>query len=280
MKQQAILNDKETPMTYPFPPGAAGAAPVAMPPSSMQPSPVPTGFQMPGQAASGAIAPFMDPATGQMNVARLAAAYEDLLRRLHGMIALPGPDADDATRVGFRRAIGVPDTPDAYRITVNHPRLAIDPDVNRRLHEAAFTPAQAQLVYDLAVERVMPVIEAMDAGQRAETDLSALMQQFGGEDRWTEMSRQLSAWGKAHLPQDVYIALASTREGVMALYRMMAEGEPDLIPGADSSGTGSGAPGEADLKSLMRDPRYWKQRDPAVVRRVAEGFRRLYPTGG
>jgi len=266
-------------MTYPFPPGAAGAAPVAMPPSPV-PTFLPVPHQMPGNAASGAVAPFMDPATGQINVARLVAAYEDLLRRLHGMIALPGPDSDDATRVGFRRAIGVPDTPDAYRITVNHPRLAIDPDVNRRLHEAAFTPAQAQLVYDLAVERVMPVIESMDASQRAETDLSALMQQFGGEDRWTEISRQLSAWGKAHLPQDVYIALASTREGVMALYRMMAEGEPGLVPGTEAGGAGGGAPGVDDLKALMRDPRYWKQRDPAVVRRVAEGFRRLYPTGG
>ncbi|MQX35479.1 hypothetical protein GHC57_02990 [Roseospira navarrensis] len=230
--------------------------------------------------AASPVARFVDPATGALDVAGLIAAYEDLSRRVSGMVPLPDRDADDETRVRFRRAIGVPDSPDAYRITVNHPRLAVDPEVNQRLHEAAFTPAQAQLVYDLAVERVMPVIEAMDASQRAESDLAELVRHFGGEERWAEISRQLSAWGKAHLPDDIYRALASTREGVLALFRMMAEGEPGLVPGAEAGGAGGGAPGEEDVKALMRDPRYWKHRDPAVVRRVAEGFRRLYPTGG
>jgi hypothetical protein len=258
-------------MTLPFPPGAAGAAPVALP-ASLPAAPV----TAPSDSAPAGR--FIDPATGRIDVAALLAAYEDLARRTAGMVPIPGRDADDEARIRFRRAIGVPDNPEAYRIAVNHPRLAVDPEVNRRLHEAAFTPAQAQLVYDLAVERVMPVIEAMDASQRAETDLAALVQHFGGEDRWAEISRQLAAWGKAHLPEDVYVALASTREGVLALYRMMGEGEPALAGGGAGMPAG-GAPGEEDLKALMRDPRYWKQRDPAVVRRVAEGFRRLYPGG-
>jgi len=31
------------------------------------------------------------------------------------------------------------------------------------------------------------------------------------------------------------------------------------------------------LSRLMRDPRYWRDRDPAIVQQVTEGFRRLYP---
>ncbi|WP_299440059.1 hypothetical protein [uncultured Rhodospira sp.] len=258
-------------MDFPFPPGAAGAARSAMPARPAAPAPA-------GPPNAGAADRFVDPATGQVNVPALLAAYEDLARRLATMIAIPGPDADDQTMVRFRRALGIPDTPDAYRITVRHPRLAVDPEVNRRLHAAGFTPSQAQLVYDLAVERVMPVIEAMGAGHRAENDLAALVEHFGGEERWAEISRQLSAWGKANLPRDVYLALASTREGVMALFRMMGDGEPGLAAGG--AAPAGGAPGEEDLKALMRDPRYWKHRDPTVVRRVAEGFRRLYPTGG
>ncbi|KAA5605521.1 hypothetical protein F1188_11225 [Roseospira marina] len=225
------------------------------------------------------LAPFLDPQTGQIDVAALLDAYEALARNAETLVPVPGRDTDDQTRLRFRRAIGVPDTPDGYTITVNHPRLAVCPEVNRRLHDAAFTPAQAQLVYDLAVERVMPVIEAMGQDQRAETDLATLVEHFGGEDRWAEISRQLSAWGKAHLPRDVYMALASTREGVLALSRMMAEGEPGLVPSAGAGGAGGGGTDETDLKALMRDPRYWKHRDPTVVRRVAEGFRRLYPGG-
>jgi hypothetical protein len=34
---------------------------------------------------------------------------------------------------------------------------------------------------------------------------------------------------------------------------------------------------EEQLVALMRDPRYWKKRDPEILAKVTEGFRRLYP---
>ena len=40
------------------------------------------------------------------------------------------------------------------------------------------------------------------------------------------------------------------------------------------------APTEAGLKQLMRDPRYWKHQDPAIVEQVRDGFRRLYHEKG
>lgn len=30
------------------------------------------------------------------------------------------------------------------------------------------------------------------------------------------------------------------------------------------------------LCNLMKDPRYWKHQDPKIVKRVGEGFKRLY----
>ena len=33
---------------------------------------------------------------------------------------------------------------------------------------------------------------------------------------------------------------------------------------------------EQELLNLMKDPRYWKQQDPEMVKRVEEGFKRLY----
>ncbi len=261
-------------MDFPFPPGAAG--PLGPMAATRGPDP---SSGMPSSGTPAALAPFLNPVTGRIDVAALSAAYLDMLDRLDGAVVVPGPDDDEAAHIRFRQALGIPDRPDDYPVRVDHPRLGIDPDVNARLHAAGFTPAQAQLVYDLAVERVMPVLEQMGESQRVETDLAKLVEHFGGEDRWGEISRQLAAWGKAHLPEDVYAALASTREGVLALWRMMADGEPDLVTPNGGGGGGNGAPGEDDLKALMRDPRYWKHRDPAVVRRVAEGFRRLYPGG-
>lgn len=32
---------------------------------------------------------------------------------------------------------------------------------------------------------------------------------------------------------------------------------------------------EAELRKMMRDPRYWRAREPDFVRRVTEGFRKL-----
>jgi len=31
-----------------------------------------------------------------------------------------------------------------------------------------------------------------------------------------------------------------------------------------------------ELKSMMRDPKYWKEKDPAFVAKVTEGFKKMY----
>lgn len=36
---------------------------------------------------------------------------------------------------------------------------------------------------------------------------------------------------------------------------------------------------EEELRAMMRDPRYWRDRDPQVLNAVSEGFRKLYPEG-
>ena len=33
---------------------------------------------------------------------------------------------------------------------------------------------------------------------------------------------------------------------------------------------------ERDLRRTMQDPKYWKHQDPEIVKRVEEGFKRLY----
>lgn len=39
------------------------------------------------------------------------------------------------------------------------------------------------------------------------------------------------------------------------------------------------AAAEEELRQMMRDPRYWRDRDPQVLDAVSEGFKRLYPEG-
>ena len=34
---------------------------------------------------------------------------------------------------------------------------------------------------------------------------------------------------------------------------------------------------EESLRKMMRDPRYWRERDPEIIQKVTKGFSRLYP---
>jgi hypothetical protein len=231
---------------------------------------------------------FRDPKTGAVRVDALLKSYLELERRLS---AAPSPDGsqdgppvapafDPATLdpVQLRRALGAPDAPEGYCITCDHGLFQPDPEINGRLFEAGYTPNQAQLLYDLAAERMMPLIQHLAAEFQAEREMERLVARFGGEEKWREVSRQLLTWAGKNLPPAAVEGLSTTYEGVMALHAMMSGGEPSALTMAP--GRAAATDGEAELRALMRDPRYWRERDPAVIARVTDGFQRLYPSRG
>lgn len=218
-------------------------------------------------------AKFWDPELSDVRLEALAKAYVALENRLHALTSGGGKGDPKLDKV--RAAMGVPGSPDAYRLTVNPVLGGPDGEVNRRLHQAGFTEAQAQVVYDLAAERLLPAAEAMAADFEADRQLARLVEHFGGEEAWNEVSRQLLTWGQANLPPGVLNALSGTFEGVLALKGMMEKGgEPGL---KGSGGPRAATAREDELKAMMRDPRYWRDRDPALIDKVAQGFKRLYP---
>jgi hypothetical protein len=46
---------------------------------------------------------------------------------------------------------------------------------------------------------------------------------------------------------------------------------------AFNAGAASPLKSEAELKALMADPRYWRERDPRLVAEIEDGWKRLYP---
>jgi hypothetical protein len=214
---------------------------------------------------------FRDPATGALRVEALLKSYLELERAMSRRMAAPAEDAPEEDRLRWRRAIGVPETPQDYAIAPPHDLCGPDDEVNRRLHEAGFTCRQAQLVYDLAAERLLPLIGEAAAEFEAGKQREKLHAEFGGEDRYRRLAPQIAAWGRANLSEPVFGALATTAEGVVAMYRMMGAKEPPLSRDAAAEA----APDEAELRRMMRDPRYWRSREPDFVKRVTEGFRRL-----
>ncbi|CAA7613107.1 conserved hypothetical protein [Candidatus Terasakiella magnetica] len=198
---------------------------------------------------------FWDGAKRTIRTDALLKAYLDLERRSSAR-ARPAP----------------PESADHYQIGHTHPALASCAEVNRRLFEAGFSQEQAQLVYDLAHDCLLPVLGEEAGKAHEQSQVAHLQDHFGGEGRWRQIAAQLAAWGRKNLPEDAFVALASTADGVKTLHRMMSAGEPSLgkAPAANDE-----APSEERLKKMMNDPRYWKARDPAFIAKVSDGFRRL-----
>lgn len=215
---------------------------------------------------------FWDPATNSVRVDDLAKSYRELERHLGGSVKIPDETASETDIARFRQALGIPETPDSYELQLEEEGFDADPEVNRRLHEAGFSQGQAQLVYDLAREYIGPMVQQTAAGFEAERQTERLQKHFGGAEAWTGVSRQIREWGKANMAPAALSALSTTYEGCLALHKMMQSQEPGLV----RSSAQAERNGSDELKAMMRDPRYWRERDPAFIRQVTDGFSRLY----
>lgn len=167
-----------------------------------------------------------------------------------------------------------PEKPEDYRIRINNAFMVNDPIVNKRLFDLGLTNEQVQGIYDLAADTIIPMIETLCSAFRADKDLSELEQTFGGADQFNQVARQISDWGEKNLERSVFEALSGSKDGIMTMYKMMTNArEESVLPRPEES-----VPPDTEdsLKRLMQDPRYWKKQDPELVKRVTEGFKRLY----
>jgi len=195
---------------------------------------------------------FWDTEAGEIRTDSLLKSYQELERRF-----------------GSR-----PESADDYMIETIGTDISINPDVNARLHAAGLTNEQAQVVYSLAESVLQPMANNLAGNIAIQRDVDWLASQHGGSEKWQTIAPQVRTWAEAKFPKDVYENLASSREGVSALYQMMSTDEPAI---GDRSANTPGMVSEDGLKAMMRDPRYWRDQDPSFVAQVREGFQRLYP---
>ena len=235
-----------------------GAATPAADPATAEAAAAPAGI--PVAIPDGLPEKFWDAERGQLRTESLVKSYRALEQKL-----------------GTLSGRGVPADAGGYEVKIDNDIITSDPAVNARLHAAGFTQTQAQTVYDLASEYMLPMVNEVAAEFQAQAQIERLARHFGGEDKWRQTATQLKSWGGAKLPREIFEALSGTYEGVLALHRMMQGAEPGLIEG---SGAGGETTSEDGLRVLMQDPRYWRDHDPAFVQQVRDGFKRLYPDQG
>ena len=214
---------------------------------------------------------FRDPQTGELRADVLLKSYLELEKKLGRMV-----DPSDSTRMNS--LLGVPEKHSDYCINCDHGLFAPDDEVNTRLHAAGFKPDQAQLVYDLAAERLVPMILEVANEYQSEREQERLVAEFGGQERWQEIARQIQTWASTNLPPQAVKGLSTTYDGIMALYRMMQDSSSAGEMPVDAGGASgpSALSGADDLAAMMRDPRYWKQKDPNYVAKVTSAFERRY----
>ena len=211
---------------------------------------------------------FWDNKKEEIRVDALLSSYLSLEKKLSTMVPIP-QNEDDKKRL--QKIMGVPETAADYNVSVPNDLFEVDHSLNERLLQKGFTQEQVQEVYDLAAEKLVPLIVDMAAEFQADREVERLVAHFGGVDKWREMSRQLLSYGQKNLPNDVLDGLSCSYEGVMALARMMKSDQPSLKSnGADDNS------GENDLHAMMQNPKYWRDKDPSFVAKVTQGFEKLY----
>ena len=161
-----------------------------------------------------------------------------------------------------------------YHIVCKNDLIESDPEINEILFQHGFSNDQARVVYDLASDKILPIIQNMVADIAADRELQGLEQAFGGAEQFNTIARQISAWAEKNIDAATFEALSKSKDGVLTLYQMMqGKMESPLIQG---KGHMPVQDDEESLKKLIQSPKYWRDQDPELLKRVEAGFKRLY----
>jgi hypothetical protein len=108
---------------------------------------------------------------------------------------------------------------------------------------------------------------------QADCEVEKLIERLGGTENWTAVSHQFLSFGRKNLSPEVLDYLSSSYDGVLALHWIMKGEEPSLQHDVMARAEGMDC---SDLRSMVRDPKCWRDQDPAYIAKVTEGFKGLY----
>ncbi len=205
---------------------------------------------------------------GTLNSDALLKSYRELEKKMGTMISVPSDDADDDTRLRFMRAIGVPENAADYPMNA----LFDDDTVREKFHEIGLTPKQVEKIYSIAEEFLSPVLSDLFSMNNEASAVAELKNFFGSDEKMNDALRAIDAFGQKFLPADAFDALCSTPQGIQSVYKMMQSMEPSVETEKNASEKLS----DDDLRRMMRDPKYWRDADPEYVRKIENGFKKLY----
>ena len=205
---------------------------------------------------------------GTLNSDALIKSYTELEKKIGTMVSVPTKDSDDVTRKKFNRAIGVPENASEY------PKndLYDDENLREKFFEIGLTSAQVEKIYDIANDFLSPLISDLFSVQQESSAINELKNFFGGTEKMNDALRAINSFGQKFLPQDAFTELCATPQGIQSVYKMMQSMEPDVQ--TDKNETQNLT--DSDLRQMMHDPKYWRDNDAEYIRKIENGFKKLY----
>lgn len=205
---------------------------------------------------------------GTLNTDALLKSYSELEKKIGTMISVPDANADADTRARFNRAIGVPNSASEYPANT----MFDDDSLREKFFEIGLTSSQVEKIYQIAEEFLTPVLSELFDMQNETSAINELKNFFGDDEKMRDALRAINAFGERYLPRDAFDAVCATPQGIRAVYAMMQSMEPSI---ETDDGTSKNLTDDM-LRRMMRDPKYWRDQDPEYVRKIENGFKKLY----
>ena len=205
---------------------------------------------------------------GTLNSESLIKSYTELEKKIGTMISVPNENSDDEAKRKFNRAIGVPESASEYPKN----ELYDDENLREQFLQIGLTKTQVEKIYNIANEYLSPIISELFSVQDESVAINELKNFFGGVDKMNDALRAINVFGERFLPRDAFDALCATPQGIQSVYKMMQSMEPDVK--TDKNETQNLT--DSDLRRMMRDPKYWRDNDVEYIRKIENGFKKLY----
>ena len=158
-----------------------------------------------------------------------------------------------------------------YDINMENLNINRNNDLEQTLMENGFSQKQTQLIYELANQYMGDELNEISQTklQLMEGELS---NHFGGDEKWQSVKEDIAKWGQANLNPETFAELARDTKGIKNIYTMMNSARE--FPLSDNNN----APviSRESLSQMMDDPKYWRDKDPAHIAKVEQGFKDLY----
>ena len=205
---------------------------------------------------------------GELNTSALIKSYCELEKKMGNMVTVPTPDSDETVKQKFNHAIGVPDDVKDYPTN----SLFDDESVREKFHEIGLTSSQVEKIYAIAEEFLQPTLKNLFELQNQTNAINELKKFFGDDEKMNNALREINAFGERFLPHDAFDELCSTPQGIQGVYKMMQSMEPDVFTNKNETENLT----DDVLRNMMRDPKYWRDHDEEYIRKIENGFKKLY----